>query len=382
MIPRLLAVPKASFLLLGPRGTGKSSWARDSLPDAVVVDLLEGDTYVELLASPERLGRRIPKGHRGWVVLDEVQKVPALLDEVHRRIERDQTRFALLGSSARQLRRGGVNLLAGRAVSRSMHPLTAAEITGDDDVARALTVGRLPAAHTSPTNEDARDYLRSYVRTYLREEVQAEGLTRNLAAFTRFLETASFSQGAVLNISAVSRECHVERKVAEDYFRIAEDLLIAVRLTPFTRRAQRRVVAHPKFYFFDAGVFSAIRPRGPLDGSETVVGPALETLVLQELRAINDYLALEYELHYWRTHDGTEVDFVLYGPNGLVAIEVKSGSRVRSEDLTALREFAADYPMARTTLVYGGTRRERDGDIDVVPVGDFLRELPTTLRGA
>jgi predicted AAA+ superfamily ATPase len=363
---------RQSFFLFGPRGVGKTAWVRARFPDALVFDLLESETYTRLLAVPSRLADQIPAAYKGWVVLDEIQRVPELLNEVHRLIEGRRLRFVLTGSSARKLRRRGVNLLAGRALTRFMHPLTAGELGRDFDLQRALRYGCLPFACTEP---DPRDYLASYVTTYLREEVQQEGLARNLAAFTRFLEAASFSQGTVLNMAAVARESAVNAKVVEDYFGILEDLLIAVRLPVFTRRAKRRVVAHPKFYVFDAGVFRAIRPKGPLDAPEEIGGPALETLFLEQLRALNDYLALGYSLHYWRTATGDEVDFVLYGDKGLVAFEVKMSQRVRPDDLRGLRRFRETYPQAKAFLVYTGTRRWRETEIEILPADDAIRGL-------
>jgi predicted AAA+ superfamily ATPase len=367
---------RQSFFLFGPRGVGKSAWARSQFPDATFFDLLDSDTFTRLLASPSRLGEQIPSGHRGWVVVDEVQRLPDLLNEVHRLIEARRLKFALTGSSARKLRRRGVNLLAGRALTRFMHPLTARELGGDFDLARALSHGCLPFAYTEA---QPKDYLSSYVATYLREEVQQEGFARNLAGFGRFLEAASFSQASVLNMAAVARESAVGAKVVEDYFSILEDLLIAVRLPVFTRRAKRKVISHPKFYFFDPGVFQAIRPRGPLDSIDEISGAALETLVLQQLRALNDYLSWGYRLHYWRTAGGDEVDFVLYGERGLIAIEVKMTSRVRAEDLRGLRRFLGDYPQARAFFVYTGTRRLHEAGVDIVPAGEMIAGLDTIL---
>ena len=364
---------RQSFFLFGPRGVGKTAWVRARFPDALVFDLLDSETYTRLLAAPSRLADQIPTAYRGWVVLDEIQRIPDLLNEVHRLIEARRLRFVLTGSSARKLRRRGVNLLAGRAVTRFMHPLSARELGGDFDLPRTLRHGCLPFACTEP---DPRDYLRSYVTTYLREEVQQEGFARNLAAFARFLEAASFSQGAVLNMAGVARESAVSAKVVEDYFSILEDLLIAVRLPVFAKRAKRRMIAHPKFYFFDAGVFQTIRPRGPLDAPEEIAGPALETLMLQQLRALNDYLDLGYTLSYWRTATGEEVDFVLYGQRGLVAIEVKLAQRVRPDDLRGLRRFREVYPEARTLLVHTGSRRWREAETDILPADDALRTLP------
>jgi len=363
---------RQSFFLFGPRGVGKTAWLRARFPDALVFDLLESETYTRLLATPSRLADQIPSAYKGWVVLDEIQRVPELLNEVHRLIEARRLRFVLTGSSARKLRRRGVNLLAGRALTRFMHPLTAGELGGDFDLRRALQFGCLPFACTEP---DPHDYLRSYVTTYLREEVQQEGFARNLAAFARFLEAASFSQAAVLNMAAVARESAVSAKVVEDYFTILEDLLIAVRLPVFAKRAKRRVVAHPKFYFFDAGVFQAIRPKGPLDPPDEISGAALETLFLEQLRALNDYLGLGYALSYWRTATGEEVDFVLYGARGLVAFEVKMAQRVRPDDLRGLRRFREAYPQARAFFVYTGRRRWHEAGIEILPADDALGRL-------
>ncbi len=377
MYTRLLKAPKQqSFLLLGPRGTGKTAWLQQALPDALTFDLLDSQTYVRLSANPSLIAELIPVRHRDWVVIDEIQRVPDLLNEVHRLIESRKLKFALTGSSARKLRGRGVNLLAGRALTLHMHPLTAAEVGSDFDVARAVRFGCLPFAYTT---DDPKGYLASYASTYLREEVLQEGLARNLAAFSRFLEAASFSQGSVLNMASVARDSSVNAKVVEDYFQVLEDLLIAVRLPVFTRRAKRRLVAHPKFYFFDAGVFQALRPRGPLDAEEEIQGPAIETLFLQQLRAVNDYRRRGYAIHYWRTTAGDEVDFVLYGEHGLLAFEVKRSSQVRSGDLDGLRVFGNDFPSAKRYLVHTGTRRWHESGIEIVPLAEILVELGSVL---
>lgn len=378
MYSRLTSAPKGkSFFLFGPRGTGKTTWVRAQFPGAVIVDLLEARLFNTLMADPQRLSELIPAAHAGSVVIDEIQKVPALLDEVHRLIERRRITFILTGSSARKLRRGSANLLAGRALTLGMHPLSAVEMGKDFDLQQALRYGMLPAVHAEP---DRSRFLDSYVRTYLDEEVRQEGLTRNLAAFSRFLEAASFSQGAVLNMSAVARECAVERKVVESYFGILTDLMIAHQIPVFTRRAKRRLTSHPKFYFFDVGVFRTLRPAGPLDTPEEAEGPAMETLVLENLMAVNDGLGLGYKIHYWRTADGAEVDFVLYGNRGFLAIEVKRGRRVTSSDVAGLRSFSRDYPAARTLLVYGGDRRLTIGGVDTRPLANFLTQLPAILQ--
>ncbi|MBI1991904.1 MAG: ATP-binding protein [Candidatus Omnitrophica bacterium] len=372
MYPRVIQPSRQSFFLFGPRGVGKTAWLHRQFRDALFFDLLDHAVYTELLAAPQRLGDRIPHGHRNWVVVDEVQRVPELLNEVHRLIESRRLRFVLTGSSARKLRGRGVNLLAGRALTRHMHPLTAVELGKHFDLQRALRYGCLPLACTS---RNPQAYLQSYTATYLREEVQQEGFARNIGAFSRFLEAASFSQGSVLNMAAVARDCAISAKVVEDYFSILEDLLIAIRLPVFAKRAKRRLITHPKFYYFDAGVFQAVRPRGPLDAPEQIHGAALETLFLQQVRAINDYGDLGYRLHFWRTATGDEVDFVLYGERGLRAFEVTMADRIRHDDLSGLRRFREDFPQAKVFLLYLGRRRWHDRGVDVVPFLDCVTTL-------
>jgi predicted AAA+ superfamily ATPase len=376
MYARLSKLPKQSFFLFGPRGTGKTAWVKAVCPGALRFDLLDAHVYARLLANPAALGDLIPASHRDWVSIDEVQRAPALLDEVHRLIEGRRLRFVLTGSSARKLRRGGVNLLAGRALTRFMHPLTAFELGKDFDLRRAVRFGCLPFAWTTDTPSD---YLDAYTGTYLREEVLQEGLTRNLAAFSRFLEAASFSQAQILNMTSVARESAIAPKLAEAYFSILEDLLIAVRIPPFTKRAKRRVVMHPRFFFFDAGVFRAVRPKGPLDSSEEAEGPALETLVLAHLRAWNDYGARGCTLSYWRTPQGDEVDFVVYGEGVFAAIEVKRNARIRAEDLRGLLQFREAYPQARTVLLHPGPRRGHESGVEIIPLAEALPDLGRVL---
>jgi predicted AAA+ superfamily ATPase len=367
-----------SFLLLGPRGTGKSTWLRKEFPNAVFLDLLDPALYTSLLASPGRLKELIPQSHTDWVVIDEIQRIPELLNVAHQLIESRKLRFALTGSSARKFRKSGVNLLAGRALTYRMFPMTASELGDVFDVVKSLRTGHLPSVF-SETDPDK--YLASYVQTYLREEVLQEGLTRNISAFSRFLQAASYSQGSTLNITDVARECEVDRKVVEGYFSILEDLLIASRVPVFTKRSKRKTVAHPKFYFFDVGVYQAIRPKGPLDQADVIPGAALETLVFQELSAGVNYLGQGDEIFYWRTTAKQEVDFVVYGPSGLRAIEVKSGRKVDRADLRSLRDFRSDYPMAQCYAFYGGESvMEMDG-IHIIPIQMALRSIDRILTG-
>jgi predicted AAA+ superfamily ATPase len=358
-----------SFFLLGPRGTGKSTLLRHVFPTALYIDLLDVAVYTDLLTHPERLEARALPVAPDRIVIDEIQRLPKLLDEVHRLIERRRWRFALTGSSARKLRRGGVNLLAGRARTTTMHPLTAAELGDAFDLGHSVRYGQLPSVYVE---KDPKEYLASYAGTYLREEVQAEALTRNLDVFSRFLVAASFSQASVLSVATVARDLGLARKTVEGYFDLLDDLLLAVRLPVFTRRAKRPMTAHAKFFFFDAGVYRALRPRGPLDSVEEIDGPAVETLVLEELRATNDNLGLGYDLFHWHTRDHKEVDFVLYGERGLLAFEVKRNARFRDGDLAPLRLFARDYPMARCFLFYGGREEYAVDGIRVLPLARAL----------
>ena len=375
----MLEAPAAggrSFFLFGPRGTGKTTWIKQRFPDALYLDLLDHALYLELLTRPQRLRELIPPRHDDWIVLDEVQRVPLVLNEVHRLIEIEQRRFILTGSSARSLRRRGVNLLAGRARTYHLYPLTAVEAGADFSLERALAHGQLPSVYTQP---DPDRYLASYVESYLRQEIIEEGRTRNLAAFSRFLESASFSQAGILNVAEVAREVGVDRKTAAGYFDLLEDLLIAARVPIFTRRAKRRMTTHPKFFLFDAGVYRTIRPTGPLDSPEEIDGAALETLVFQELRAYIAYRSLDLELFTWRTGAGVEVDFVAYGGDGLFAMEVKRSRRIRRGDLQGLTQFKADYPMARCVLLFGGDRREHRDGIELLPVAEALADPATAL---
>ena len=380
MYPRMLAAPTQgdqSFFLFGPRGTGKTTWLKQQFPDALYLDLLDHALYLDLLTRPQRLRDLIPPRHDEWIVLDEVQRVPLVLNEVHRLIETEQCRFILTGSSARSLRRRGVNLLAGRARTHHMYPLTAVETGSDFSLKRALVRGQLPSVYVQP---DPERYLASYVESYLRQEIIEEGRTRNLATFSRFLESASFSQAALLNVAEVARDVGVDRKTAVGYFDLLEDLLIAARVPIFTRRAKRRMTTHPKFFLFDAGVYRTIRPTGPLDSPEEIDGAALETLVYQELRAHIAYRTLDLKLFTWRTGSGAEVDFVAYGGDGLFAIEVKRRGRIRSADLQGLTQFKADYPVARCVLLFGGNRREYRDGIELLPMSEALADPTAVLK--
>ncbi len=305
--------------------------------------------------------------------MDEVQKCPEILTVVHGLMEdRCDLRFVLTGSSTRKIRRAGVDLLGGRALLRTMHPFMGAELGRDFLLDHALQVGMVPLVLGA---EEPRVAIKGYADLYMQEEVQAEGLVRRAGSFARFLEAVSFSHGAVLNTSNVARDCEVARNTVESYITILEDLLMAVRIPVFKRRASRAVVAHPKLYFFDCGVFRALRPRGPIDRPEEIDGAALEGLVLQHLRAWNAYRGERNRIHFWRTPRGTEVDFVVYGEDGLFAIEVKNKLRVHSKDLRSLKAFRDDYPECQPVLLYRGTERLTVDEIPILPCEEFLAAM-------
>ncbi|MFH1456488.1 MAG: DUF4143 domain-containing protein, partial [Patescibacteria group bacterium] len=363
-----------SFFLFGPRGTGKSTWTKLQFPAALRLDLLQPDIFRTYSAHPEQL-RELVLGNpqKKTIIIDEVQKIPELLDVVHILIEEKyDLQFVLTVSSARKLKRTGVDLLAGRAVMRTLHPFMAAELGVAFNLEKSLQIGTLPlvvAAKNPP------DVLQTYAALYLKEEVQMEGLVRNIGNFARFLEAVSFSHASVLNISNVARECEIERKLVENYISIAEDLLLAYRLPIFIKRAKRRVIGHPKFYFFDVGVFRSLRPSGPLDRAQEIDGSALEGLVAQHLRAWIAYTEQKNQLYFWRTYSGLEVDFIIYGAENFMAIEVKNSNKIRLEDLRGLKFFKNEYPKSKALLLYRGQERLKKDDIWCLPITEFLANL-------
>jgi predicted AAA+ superfamily ATPase len=372
--PRFFTPPADNFFLLGPRGTGKTWLTQRLFPDALRIDLLDPETVRSMAARPERLRELLAaKPDARQVLVDEVQKLPDLLEVAHLLIEEKRNvQFIFTGSSARKLRRAGVNLLGGRAAQKSLHPFMAAELGSGFQLDEALRLGMLPVVLAA---KDPVETLRAYNGLYLREEVQMEGLVRSVGSFVRFLEAISFSHGAVLNLASVARECQVNRKTVEGFLEILEDLLLSFRVPVFTRRAQRELAVHPKFYFFDAGVFRANRPAGPLDAPAEIDGVALEGLVAQHLRAWCDYSGGNHRLHYWQTRSKVEIDFVVYGETGFHALEVKNSVRVRSEDLRGLKKFGEDFPESSRWLLYRGKERLLIDDILCLPCEEFLLGL-------
>jgi uncharacterized protein len=307
------------------------------------------------------------------VVIDEVQKIPSLLEVVHGLIESQQRiQFILTGSSARKLRRVGSDMLAGRALMRAMHPFLPSELGAHFRLEDALRFGLLPVI---VGRSDPADRLQAYIDLYVREEVIQEGVSRNLDSFSRFLEAASLSHGTVLNASNISRECQVGRKSVETYLEVLDELMLAYSIPVFARRAKRELSSHPKFFFFDTGVYRALRPSGPLDRTQEIEGAALEGLVGQVLRAWIACRGIGADLYTWRTPAGLEVDFVVYGQDRFLAVEVKNSSTFRGEYLRGLKAFGDDYPEAERVLLYRGQDRLAVDGIEIWPAEEWLRRF-------
>jgi len=378
VVRRFLQPPAGGFFLFGPRGTGKSTWLAQQFPEAIRLDLLAPEVLRAYQARAERLRERIaakPGAHT--VVIDEIQKAPQLLDAVHALLEqRRGLRFVLSGSSARKLRHGAANLLGGRLVAASMPPFTAAELGDAFNLERALQIGLVPLIWQAA---DPAASLAAYASLYLQEEVQAEALVRQIGGFSRFLEVISFSQASQLNLASLARGAEIPRKRAESYLSILEDLLLGFRLPVFQKRVQRQLVQHQKFYYFDAGIYRALRPCGPLDSPEEIEGHAIETLVAQHLRAFCQLRRRGESLSFWRTRAGLEMDFVLYGPDLFWAIEVKRSARIHKRDLASLRAFAADYPQAQCWLLSLAPEPLLIDGIRCEPLEPWLRQLQPSL---
>ena len=366
--------PTDHYFIFGPRGTGKSTWLRAHLPDAYIVDLLDDATYRQYLSDPDHI-KDVVKANPEFTcfIIDEVQKVPKILNSIHTLIEENKNhQFILTGSSARKLRRGGVNLLAGRALLSHFHPFMASELGTNFELTSALKNGLIPLIVSA--NEPEKK-MAAYIRLYLNEEVQAEGLVREIDSFARFLETISFSHGSILNLSNIARECQISRKVVENYLSILEDLLLGYSLPVFTKRAKRAVATHPKFYLFDTGVFYHLRPKGPLDSMDEIGGIALEGLVMQHLKAWCDYSEDNVKCFFWRTKAGSEIDFVIYGDQHFYAIEVKNSPHINTKHLRTLKTFSNDYPEAKPLLLYRGNEKVIIEGVLCWPVTDFLLKL-------
>ncbi|MES2345421.1 MAG: AAA family ATPase [Chlamydiota bacterium] len=373
-IPRTLNPPRGSYFLLGPRGTGKSTWLLHHYPKSMRIDLLLGEEERRFSAYPERIrdvAAALPAG--STLILDEIQRVPQLLSEVHALIEeKREIQYIMTGSSSRKLRRSVSDLLGGRALLRQMGPFIASELGKSFSLEKALKTGLIPLIWES---SDPEERLKDYLYLYLREEVQAESLVRQIGDFSRFLEVASFSHASIWTTTDISREANVKRATVDNYLQILEDLFLAFTIPVFSRRAKRKLIAHSKFYFFDAGIYRILRPQGILDSSQEIDGLALEGLVAQHLRSWVLAQSQPHSLSFWRTQTKLEVDFVIYGPKGFWAIEVKRSANLGPDDVRALTAFKEEYPEATCFFVTLGKRKESYRGFPVLPLEEFLLNL-------
>ena len=373
-IQRLLPPPTRSTFLFGPRGTGKSTFAKQAFPDALAIDLRAGPVARALIAAPERLHDAIDAvAIDRWVVIDEVQRVPALLDVVHQRLDREpQRRFLLTGSSARSLHRAGVNLLGGRAGRRIMPPFLAAELGSAFELSSALRLGLLPVVLTA---DDPAQALADYATLAVLDEVRAEATVRHIAGFTRAMEQLALSHGSVLSPTAIAQHADVKKSTVVDWIDLLESMFLVARLPVFTARPSRRALAaQPKLYFADTGVAMTFRPNDAARAMPDAVGAAREGLVYQHLAAWCN-AARDAQLWTWRTTGGVEVDFVVETADALTAIEVKSGTTLRPADRRGLLAFHAEFPEARLFALTDGLLPERQGPIAVEPLGAFLKRV-------
>ena len=375
MLRRILKVPEQSFFLLGPRGSGKSTWLRATFSDAHVIDLLSEETYQRLLANPGQFAdelRAVPTGR--WVIVDEVQRLPALLNEVHRFMEERRLNFVLCGSSARKLKRARVNLLAGRALRRSMHPFVPEELGEQFDLEEILRYGSLPIVWDSTAKQET---LSAYAQLYLKEEIQAEALVRNLPGFARFLPIAALFHGQTINVTNIAREAGVARTTVTGYLDILEETLLCFRLPAYEAKLRVRERKLPKWYWCDPGIVRSMkRVTGTLAPEEK--GALFEGIVSQLLRAYKDYRGMCDDMYYWApsARSAMEVDFILVRGSGLIAVEAKSGNMFTDAWCKGLRVIAPLEGLQRRIVVYprGPAMRTKDG-IDVLPFKHFAKEL-------
>ena len=357
---------RKSHFLLGPRQTGKSHLIRQALPKAKVFDLLDSSVYLSLSQNPGRLAEEITAADR-VVVIDEVQRLPELLNEVHRLIETRGTRFLLTGSSARRLRAKGVNLLGGRARMRHLHPLTRHELGARFDLDRALARGLLPSIYLS---DDPAADLSAYAGTYLQQEVVAEGATRNVPAFSRFLRVAALANATLVNFTNIASDAQVPRTTVYEYFEILKDTLILNEVPAWAASRQRKPIVSSKYYFFDVGVVGALQ-GGAAVTQALGQGLAFETYLLQELKTYSDYVSGD-PVSFWRSTSGYEVDFLI---GDHTAVEVKAKTAVGPHDLRSLRALGDEGHFKHLLCVSLETRRRQVGSITLLPYGQFLDRL-------
>ena len=385
MIKRLINIPpRQSFFLLGARQTGKTTLVSELFRGREgrvrFISLAEEDKYFAYLKDPSRLRRELErdlqKNMLDEVCIDEVQRVPALLNEVQSLIDRFSCRFILTGSSARKLKRGGANLLGGRALIRELFPLTAVELGVDFDLEKALSFGTLPRVWQAESNESRRDLLDAYVRLYLREEIQAEGLVRNLPAFSRFLDVAAQHSGELLNYAAIGSDVGLPGRTIQSYFELLEETLVAIRLPPFERSVRRRLRKHDKIYFFDTGVLNALQQTISSASSPLLRGRLFEHFIILETKRLLSYARAEVTSCFWRTKDDDEVDLVLTrSGDPVLACEIKSSKNITPIALKGLRSFASEHPHVDCIVVAPVDRSFVLENVEVLSVGDYFERL-------
>lgn len=366
---------RQSAFLWGPRKTGKTSYLKKHFPDSLIYDFLKTDLFIEMSKNPALLRERILSKDKNVlmypVILDEVQKVPQILDEVHWLIENKGLRFILCGSSARKLKRGHANLLGGRAWRYEMFPLVTAELKRID-LLHVLNHGMIPLHYLQ--GDGYKRSLKAYVQDYLKEEVFAEGLTRNIPAFSKFFDAFGYSHGELTNYSNIARDCGVDSKTVKEYYQILVDTLLAVRIDPFKKRQSRQVITKAsKYYLFDVGIAGYLTKRHLEEEKGEGFGKAFEHFLLLEIVAYRSYRERDFEVNFWRTKTGLEVDFVLGG--GKIAIEIKGANRVDKRDMTGLIAFMEGHSPKRSIIVCNEREKRLHGKIEILPWDNFIYEL-------
>jgi predicted AAA+ superfamily ATPase len=369
-----------SFFLFGPRQVGKTFLIEHTIQPDLYINLLRHDEFLKYSTDVSRLSQEIDalKIEKGKIVVDEIQRCPELLNEVQLNMGKNKgLQFILTGSSARKLKRSGVNLLGGRAITLHLFPLTFRELGEDFSLGTALKFGSLPNISLEKSEENKKRLLKSYVETYLREEIQQESLVRNIPAFAKFLELAAFESGNVINFHGLSREIGVHSKTIKEYFQILEDTLLGYFIYPYKRSDRKRIISHPKFYFFDRGVTTML--RGETDSSLTAgtppYGPAFEHFIVLELIRISSYLEKEIKFYFFRTSDGAEVDLILEFDKKIWAVEIKAGASPSLTDIRGLRSFMSDHVYHRAICACQANRPYSAAGIDFLPWQEFFRQF-------
>ena len=375
MIKRNLQLPKLTtetFFLWGPRQTGKTTLLREYYPDALWIDLLKNEEYRRYLDNPEFLRQEVEAGKIDVLVIDEIQKIPQLLDEVHWLIENRSTQCILCGSSARKVKRGHANLLGGRGLRYALSGFNSAELDNNFDLTRMLNHGYLPRIYLS---DQPKALLNSYVADYLKEEIAAEGLVRNLSIFSNFLEMASLSDTEQINFTTMARDCGVSNNTVKNHFHILEDTLLGRWLPSFRKRPKRRVATSSKFYFFDVGIVNFLARRGTIEPGSALFGKALENWCFHELNTYNLYNDIFAELSFWKLTSGIEVDFIINDME--IAIEVKASKKIGKQHLKGLRSLQQEHPELQRLIILcleNKYRKTEDG-IEVMPIQTFIQML-------